>query len=89
MSAVLKLAPTKPKVEKGIPLPRRMSRTELYPFYDMLAGDSFFVACTTDCLKVAASIRGGIRNFSMANKQGGYRFTTRIVQGGVRCWRVK
>lgn len=80
------------KIEKGVPLPPR--RTALnWPFWDMVRGDSFFVACEDDSLVVkrtVARIATPARKFGKANK---CKFVARPVREdgkvGVRCWRVE
>ena len=72
------------KIEQGIPVPapkRGRGREPRYPFADMQPGDSFF----------AADIKAGSLQHaaSRATKAMGWRFTTRQLDGGARCWRVE
>jgi hypothetical protein len=66
------------EVDDTVPLPdeRRLK----YPFATMKPGQSFFVP-GGDLHKVASAA-------SHWSKTRGYRFTTRAVDGGIRCWRV-
>ena len=52
-----------------------------YPFPEMEVGDSFFAKAS----QPAVSGRAG--NFN--RKHPDRKFTTRKVEGGTRCWRVK
>lgn len=69
------------KLEKGIPLPKRPGRKPTYPFEQMHIGDSFFVKNGK-----ARSLRNSATNASRKSK---HRYAVRIVEGGVRIWRVK
>lgn len=78
------------KVEKGIPMPPRGSRTQ-YPWADMSVGDSFFVPCEGDALKVkkfGSSIATSGRAWLRRNGVPEARTAHRAVAGGVRVWRV-
>lgn len=75
------------KIEKDVPLPKKGSgRPRKYPFKDMEVGDSFFakndkgVTPILNRIQYLASIYG--RRYK-------YRFATRKVNNGVRCWRTK
>lgn len=70
-------------VESGIPTPSGRSG---YPFQAMEIGDSFFVAANAEAnKKLATTIGAAARNFS---KKHATKFTIRLVEKGVRCWRV-
>lgn len=76
------------KLETGIDLPSvaRAPRRLKYPFGDMHPGDSFFVACEPE---TSAKLRQSIYVSSRtAASRYGAKYTTRVVEGGVRCWRV-
>jgi hypothetical protein len=72
------------KIEKGLPIPPGKGRGGMYPFDQMEAGDSFFVADDP-----------GIKGTSVSNSAASYerkhnkKFSVRKVEGGWRCWRVK
>ena len=77
-------------IEKNIPIPPiSFGRHLHYPLRDMDVGDSFFVVIEPFDLKEAQSrgkrILGCGRDKRMAPK----KFTVRIVDGGVRCWRIE
>ena len=66
------------KIEKGIPLPAHGNTK--YPFADMVVGDSFLMSIEThQKLRVAANAYG---------KRHAMKFSVRVVESGVRCWRV-
>lgn len=67
------------KIEKGMPIPT--SNKSTYPFREMKIGDSFFVSSDKE-----NSMRVCAYGFSRGGK---IKFTTRKVDGGTRCWRVK
>jgi hypothetical protein len=75
------------KIEKGIPLPppangRPQSKPNSYPWDDMEVGDSFFVH---DPQKVN-SVKVSAHNMNSRSKR---KFTTRILDGGIRVWRIE
>lgn len=78
-------------IEKDIPIPPRRTpppRAPKYPFADMVVGDSFFVETDNETTKRKfSSINLSSRKH--AKSVGGGRFVTRIVDGGVRCWRAE
>lgn len=63
-------------IEHDVPL-----RTHKYPFREMQVGDSFFVPAVP-IGKLAGSA-------SYVQRQTGYKFRLRTVEGGVRVWRVQ
>ena len=65
-------------IEKNIPMPAR-TRTSKYPFDKLTVGDSFFVQAKKGTLAAAAN---------SAAKRLGWKFSVRVVEGGVRVWRV-
>jgi len=75
-------------IDKNVDIPTRNKRRgkKIYPFGTMDVGDSFFVECTKDDLSrtqclILASCRPG--------RFDGKMFTTRRVEGGIRCWRLE
>ena len=70
------------RIESDIPLPSGVRRARRYPFKDMKIGDSFLVKD-----RKAASVMSAVRRF-MRQEGNGRAFTTRNVDGGVRCWRT-
>jgi hypothetical protein len=70
------------KIEKGVPL-NGDARCR-YPWREMEVGDSFFVAAKNP--QAAQAVQVSICG-SAARQDG--KYTTRRVDGGVRCWRVE
>jgi hypothetical protein len=72
------------RVESGIPVP---SREPKYPLLDMTVGDSFLVECgRSERATVQKRLVSRALYFGRRHK---VRYTCRIVEKGVRCWRVK
>ena len=71
------------KIDKNIPAPpSRPGRIPIYPFYEMEIGDSILVK--GDCKKIDSA-----RSTSRAyGKRHGMKFSTMLVDGGVRIWRI-
>ena len=72
-------------VEKGVPLPARKNgdRATKYPFMRMEVGDSFLIPCQgEECRKAQMRVSG-------RKPTKGKKFTTRMVEGGIRVWRVE
>jgi hypothetical protein len=70
-------------IEKGIPVTRAFRVPYRYPFNDMEISDSFFVPDGAD------RIRSTRARCSQVKQQTGKEFIARVVDGGVRVWRVK
>lgn len=69
------------KIERNIPVPSRTGRPSKYPFKDMKIGDSFAAPSSlTSSVKTCA--------FRFAKNKGG-KFSFRVHDGKVRCWRIK
>lgn len=68
------------EIESGVPLPPPRGGRSRYPFAKMAPGDSFFVEADQRHVAAAASEYG---------KAHGWRFATRKVAGGTRCWRTE
>lgn len=77
------------QIEKDVPIPADDSRrVSKYPFRDMEVGDSFFVACENgNPAKAAIAVRSSA--IIWGKRKGHRKFTTRIVEGGVRVWRIQ
>lgn len=69
-------------IEKGIEIPKSQKKNLKYPFRNMEIGDSFFVE--KDRRLAAYSI---VSQFARQNPP--MKFTTRVVDGGVRVWRIQ
>lgn len=69
------------EIDKGIPLLK--ARNAKYPFRAMLVGDSFFVPDSSRKTRRLIT-----NNAVAAAKRIGFKFSVRLVEGGVRCWRV-
>ncbi len=70
-------------IEKGIPVTRAFRVPYRYPFNDMEISDSFFVP------DGAGRIRSTRARCSQVKASTGKEFIARVVDGGVRVWRVK
>lgn len=78
------------RIENGVPMPPPRARGCPYPFLDMMPSQSFLVACKPDEQKrVAARLSSASRTFSLKESKGKFRYVTRRVEGGVRCWRLE
>lgn len=69
------------EIETGVPLPHKGRWRALYPWRDMIIGDSFFVPGKTPKTMTGSAAH--------ARKQLGFKFTLRSVDGGVRVWRIE
>jgi len=77
------------KIEKDVPQPLNYSGWQpALPIEDMKVGDSFFVPTTGERILLSQRIRYQIVVFRK-RKQKDYKFTVRLMNGGVRCWRIK
>lgn len=75
------------KIESNLPIPESkwVGRTPKYPWKQMKVGDSFLVPTTPDvCNKIVRQ-----RLSVGAYKSSCGKFATRIVNEGVRVWRVE
>lgn len=70
------------EIEKGITMPERQNKRKvIYPFDNMNVGDSFFVGNASHA-KMTAAIQYRQR------KAPSRKYAARMVDGGVRVWRV-
>jgi hypothetical protein len=71
------------EVEKGVAIPnvQRRGTTPKYPWRTLEVGDSFFAPGT----KASSMYRGA----AAQRLATGFTFMCRVVDGGVRVWRVK
>jgi len=67
-------------IEKGIPIPGGSKLAPKYPFDKLDVNDSFFVPGARRATVGAAA-------YHFANKNG-RKFTVRLVDDGVRVWRI-
>lgn len=75
-------------IQSGVPMPTPRCRESQYPFLDMKRGDSFLVACeAAESKRMLGRLWAAARSFGKRNN--GCKFITRIVEGGVRCWRYE
>lgn len=75
------------KIESGIPLPDQWGRGRpcKYPFPDMEVGDSFF--CEWSHSKtVQFNVYTAAQEYARRHRP--MKFSGRIVEGGIRIWRV-
>lgn len=67
-------------IESDIPMPEGRSA---YPFSQMEVGQSFFMPCEEkDAKRIAGNARNAARRFPDR------KFTSRVMENGVRVWRV-
>jgi hypothetical protein len=66
------------------PLGGGRGRPNIYPLKNLEIGQSFFVPCTTD--EEINSVRVSAQYYQRKLKR---RFVTRLVEGGIRVWRVE
>jgi hypothetical protein len=71
------------KIDKGIPLAPFAIKKTKYPWRDMEAGDSFFVATETASIH---TLRSAANQAARYHKTG---YAVRSVGGGCRVWRTK
>lgn len=70
------------EIEKNIPIPDpNKGRKSKYPFATMQVGDSFFVSDKKQTVIGSCASAYSKRNPDV-------KFTVRVAEGGVRCWRV-
>ncbi len=69
------------KIERNVPVPKKVGRKRKYPFDIMKVGDSFAAP-----VKVAASMKACAMQFAKLHNR---KFTMRIADGSIRCWRIK
>ena len=69
------------EIEKGIAVtqPRR-GRPSKYPVKEMKVGESFFVPKATSEFQ---------RSVSQLGRRAGVKLSSRVVDGGVRVWRIE
>ncbi len=74
------------KVENNIAIPTRRTK---YPFADMNVNDSFFIA-TDNPVKERALVHASYRNWCFSRHMFIHdrKIIVRVVEGGLRVWRV-
>lgn len=72
------------KIEKGVEIPARRGRKPKYPVALLNAGESFLVP--NGSFKQASSV---VSSLYAAAKRVGIKVSVRIMEDGVRVWRVK
>jgi hypothetical protein len=77
------------EIEKGIAIPKQKGNpsASIYPLSEMDVGDSFMMEAF-DKIVMMKRIRSAISQYTK-NRDDDKKFTTRAVDGGVRCWRIK
>ncbi len=74
------------EIDERVPVPKPRLGGGKYPWGEMKVGDSFFVAVDKEPPSaVQGTVSGSARAYG---KKHGQKFTTRIVDGGVRVWRT-
>ena len=73
------------EVERGVPLPGRQRVSKYrFPLGEMDVGDSFYVEARGEgFMSTARSL------ISRYGKTFGRKFATRLVDGGIRVWRIE
>lgn len=75
------------QIEKNIPVPPvQLSKGEGYPFKMLEVGDSFLVPLRDKTPRDLQKYMAGKANYHSLRQA--MKFTTRIVEGGVRVWRI-
>lgn len=72
-----------PIIESGVPMPASRTRSDAMPFGDMEVGDSIFFSGATQGQAASRALSWKRRAKSK------FVFSTRVVDGGVRVWRIK
>ena len=71
------------KIDKGIPIPSRRNK---YPLSQMEVGDSFLIKSgKLDAMKTRNRVASSITSY----RRQGWNFTQRLVENGIRIWRIK
>lgn len=75
------------KIDKSVPLEANQSSSAgKYPLREMEVGDSFLLPLVDGSVAVTRSRVSG--RAAQVGKDLGRKFVTRVVEGGVRVWRV-
>jgi hypothetical protein len=69
------------KIENSIPIPPMAGTKQIYPFKDMEVGDSVFIPEANHDSKIVSAAK-------MHFWRTGKKWTAKIVDGGIRIWRV-
>jgi hypothetical protein len=72
------------KIEKGVPIPPRRGRQSKYPVAELGSGESFLVP--VGAFKKPQSV---VSTLYAAAKRSGVKVSVRIMDDGVRVWRIK
>ena len=75
------------QIEKGVPVPKNITRKSKYPFLEMQIGDSFFIKEKEDVKKAQRKMAAIANMFCKKNSE--YKFKTQAFEAGVRIWRIK
>ena len=75
------------QIEKGVCIPKNVTRKSKYPFREMEVGDSFFIKEKEDVKKAQRKMAAVAHMFCKKNSE--YKFKTQAFETGVRVWRVK
>lgn len=71
-------------VEKGVPIPSRLSNNSIYPFAAMEVGDSFLAHDVK-----MERLRSACNGWKKTSNHPDWFFTVRTADGGSRIWRTK
>lgn len=74
-------------IESGVPLPTKETKKSRYPFARMNVGDSFLIEGAKNSSSYEAMrVRSAASHYA---RRDGKKFTVRVVEGGIRVWRVE
>lgn len=79
------------KVEKGVPIPgfyNGRALSSVFPLVEMEIGDSFLIPKDAELPSKVLRSRV-LSNASTLRRTKGWQFTTRVVDEGVRVWRIQ
>jgi hypothetical protein len=75
------------EIEKGIEIPEGVTgRPKKYPLKDLEIGDSFLVPLAEHESPKIKKVKASLHAISATHKPK--KFAIRVVEGGVRCWRI-
>lgn len=83
--------PAEFKIEKGVPIPHGRIPIR-YPFAQMSVGDSFLAKAPSGkpAKLLMQRMYSSIKRFRKDQQnERDWKFSCRLVPGGVRCWRIK
>jgi hypothetical protein len=76
------------RIESYVRLPRPSGSRVKYPWAKLEVGQSFLAPCENDERPALMNSLTSCRSWQQRKTKGAKRFALRIVDGGVRVWRV-